>query len=179
MKLNKFHRFIHRPTVLVTLVAWCIAVQSSAAFAEISISDTPLFITENPGDPNVFFEVDDSGSMDWEILTVKHWHFCAYRPSGDIDHLVDSNCERKITHGRWESDTNSQNEIFSYIYDNGDNKYPSKCNSGDNDNNNSSRTIESCGWTEPVDNSDWRIRSADFNVLYYNPDTDYSPWDGT
>lgn len=51
------------------------------------ISQMPLFASQ-PTVPNVFFELDDSGSMDWTILSKKYWGPCAYDPdAGDNNNL--------------------------------------------------------------------------------------------
>lgn len=50
---------------------------SSAYAARSPLSSTPLSLVSG-SDPNVFIEMDDSGSMDWEYLTVNSWHACAY-----------------------------------------------------------------------------------------------------
>ena len=44
---------------------------STAHGANLSLETSPLFLS-NQADPNVFFEIDDSGSMDWEILAKRH-----------------------------------------------------------------------------------------------------------
>jgi type IV pilus assembly protein PilY1 len=48
--------------------------------APLSIADDPLFLGYVV-DPNVFFMLDDSGSMDWEITTTPHWDACGYDAS--------------------------------------------------------------------------------------------------
>ncbi|PCI20613.1 MAG: pilus assembly protein [Piscirickettsiaceae bacterium] len=45
---------------------------SMAHAAVLSLETSPLFLS-NQADPNVFFEIDDSGSMDWEILAKRHF----------------------------------------------------------------------------------------------------------
>jgi type IV pilus assembly protein PilY1 len=48
-----------------------------------TISQTPLFVATQVA-PNVFFELDDSGSMDWTVLSKKYWSPRVYDPdSGD------------------------------------------------------------------------------------------------
>lgn len=44
----------------------------SNAVLAIDIAQSPLFIDKS-ATPNIMFIMDDSGSMDWEILTVPHW----------------------------------------------------------------------------------------------------------
>ncbi|MDQ7072933.1 MAG: hypothetical protein Q9N32_04855 [Gammaproteobacteria bacterium] len=44
----------------------------SGSVLAIDIAQSPLFIDKS-ATPNVMFVLDDSGSMDWDILTVPHW----------------------------------------------------------------------------------------------------------
>lgn len=138
---------------------------------ELPINDIPIaFSTTVPS--NVFFEVDDSGSMDWEILTQKHWHLCAYDPNrgpsnGDCGMIVDN--------GLWmtydNQAANSNDSEKNYIFDNDDNVFNSNCNN----------TLESCNGNfinTIAYQLDWRIFSSDFNTLAYDPNVDYSPWQG-
>ena len=56
-------------TLTGTLLGLCMGF-SSASYA-FTPATSPLFLS-NQADPNVFFEIDDSGSMDWEILAKPH-----------------------------------------------------------------------------------------------------------
>ena len=70
-----------RPVMNILGAAACSLLFAPAAWsASLSISDSPLFLTSGVN-PNVFIELDDSGSMDWEILTRKHWSYCEYYPN--------------------------------------------------------------------------------------------------
>lgn len=51
---------------------------SPTAFA-VDVAQEPLFMSQQ-ATPNVMFVLDDSGSMDWEILTKKHLRTNAYDP---------------------------------------------------------------------------------------------------
>ena len=84
--------------------------------AQYQLSTTPLFLGDSV-QPNVFFMLDDSGSMDWEILTKKHWHYCAYDPDSGDDNNDSSDCGYEVTNGliviyggSWST--------FEYIYNN-------------------------------------------------------------
>jgi len=69
---------------------------NSAAAATINLSDRPLFLGTSV-EPNIFFTIDDSGSMDWEVLksagalTV---HGTGTN-SGNLDFTPDNNTERR------------------------------------------------------------------------------------
>lgn len=120
--------------------------------------------------PNVMFLVDDSGSMDWEIMSVVHWAACDYDPYEYNSHNGNraNDCNEKVTDGRMyieQAYYNSQG--MSYIYNNTGNIYGSCTGTyGYGFDCNSSNTEE------------WRHRSSDLNVMFYNPDTDYESWYG-
>lgn len=146
---------------------------SSAQAADLSLSTAPLYLG-TAVDPNVFFLLDDSGSMDWSVLTVAHNRYNQYWE--DIYDYYDSNY--RVTSGNWYSLVSSEvcfrrrgcrtsvgDENIYYMYTNPDNLYESF---GD-------ATPETDPETAIVD---WRGLSSDFNVLYYNPETDYEPWVG-
>lgn len=59
----------HIASTLVTAAATIVIVAGATADAAPgTLSDAPLFLT-NPVEPNVLFLVDDSGSMDWGLMT--------------------------------------------------------------------------------------------------------------
>ncbi|NIA27698.1 MAG: hypothetical protein GWP02_06545 [Desulfobulbaceae bacterium] len=64
----------------------------TAVAAPGTLSDTPMFLT-NPVEPNILFMVDDSGSMDWGLMTSERSGImnlgCAYyyvQPAADNDY---------------------------------------------------------------------------------------------
>lgn len=141
--------------------------QSSHA-ALMDLSDIPLFLGTT-ADPNVFFQLDDSGSMDWEILTKPHWHFCAYDPSPNGSYSNDTTCGWVVEEGLIRSYGNSNYRYFTYLYINNDNLYSDGCSSSERN------AVEAC---PSADDREWRFYSSDLNFVYYNPDVSYSPWNG-
>lgn len=144
-------------------IGFCILIANSVACviaAPGDLADSPLFTT-NSTPPNVFFEVDDSGSMDWEILTRKHWHICAYNSGSDT-------CGWLVDNGLYRDFTGTSFQYFEYLFDNNDDAYSNGCDS-------SRQTLELC--STAVQGSDWRVKSSAVNVLYYNPTVNYDPWD--
>lgn len=135
-------------------------------------ANTPLFLTSKVI-PNVFFQVDDSGSMDWTILSKKYWHFCAYDPDAGGSSDQSSDCGSFLTDGNFRSydDDNNNYETFHYVYSASDDAYSSACGT-------SYPAVENCTSGKQPWDSDWRVRSAAVNVLYYDPDVSYSPWPG-
>src|SRR5690606_14818973 len=71
-----------------TAMAW-----SCAQGAALELAQAPLFLGTSV-DANVFFQVDDSGSMDWETLVPEFFYYDNYWSDTTVD---------KINHGRWES----------------------------------------------------------------------------
>ena len=159
--------FLNRETRLWTIGLTTLLFTITATLAAPgNIANSPLFTT-NSIEPNVFFEVDDSGSMDWEILTKQYWHICAYsdRSSNSCGSIKADGLHRIFTGNSWRT--------FEYIFDNNDDAYTNGCEFG-------RETLESCSIA--TQNFDWRVKSSSVNVLYYNPESNYLPWknaDGT
>lgn len=143
------------------------AVSLPVQAALINLSQTPLFLTTN-SISNLFFLIDDSGSMDWEILNRTHWHFCAYDPNAGGS-FSSNNCGWEITDHLLNSYGSGGYRTFEYIYHNADNGYNDDCSGT------STNSIGSC--TE-AGTADWRVYSSDVNLVYYNPSLTYSPWGG-
>lgn len=169
--------FTRRLSLNLMALLFGASIVSPAPAEEMPISDIPLFLTSSIT-PNVFFEVDDSGSMDWSILTKKHWHFCAYDATyQSAENLVNQDCGWEVTDGLWRayntdaSGTLMRSQNFRYIFSSSDNAYGDFCGNGNN------ASLETCGSGRPYA-TDWRIRSADFNVVYFDPSIEYEPWNG-
>ena len=56
-----------RKALTTTAAALLVCMGGNAQAGILTLAETPLFLTASV-DPNVFFLLDDSGSMDWEIL---------------------------------------------------------------------------------------------------------------
>lgn len=129
----------------------------------IPMSDKPLYLGGGVR-PNVFFMVDDSGSMEFSIITRAYWEACAY----DSDFPGDSgsyDCGTLIEDGAWYDGSGSQ---YEYMFNASDNDY----SYGDVFGNGPSTS-------DPIPTeaeNDWRIMSNALNVMYFDPDTDYQPW---
>jgi type IV pilus assembly protein PilY1 len=169
-----------RALLLSALVAMMVAYPPVTAAGELTLADAPLFLGGVP--PNVFFELDDSGSMDYEFMARGYWPSWSYDPDYLRDGSFDSSDAGSfhIGDGKWwaigNSDasktkdfTDSDQQLFTYIFDNTDNAYSSGCGKG-------RRTTEDCG--DATFDIDWRGRSAGLNVVYYDPDITYTPWKG-
>ena len=155
------------------LSVYFIAGATSSEAAELGLANQPLFLGTQI-DPNIFFMLDDSGSMDWEILTVDYAYFKNYWTSSDNTSLqIDGNFLIDTTTGDCRA-----RETQNYLFDgaiNRDNRYglgTSTSNSSDN-----------CNRGQMEDHPqgyelDWRVRSSSMNIMYYNPAATYRPWEG-
>lgn len=129
--------------------------------------DAPLF-TVNSTPPNVFFEMDDSGSMDLSTIIINHWDDCLYNKDAVGDpgnHACAVNF--RIESARTVAWNGNSFGWPGYTYRNGDDIYRSTC-----------AAFNNCPATQGTI-PDWRVYSSDFNLLYFNPAVDYHPWKGT
>lgn len=154
------------------------------------ISNEPLFLSVNVS-PNVFFELDDSGSMDWDILTGPYFHACSYDNNNPA---TTSQCTNKqlITTGSWNatyhSNTSSRTHYYLYKHSDdalswaqADSSYAIKGHSSipNNSYKDEVKRRYDAGYLRWIFVWDWRGRSSDFNAMYFNPKLFYSHWVGT
>ncbi len=148
---------LKRFAIFILLFASCNA-------SALNLAQKPLFLA-NASIPNVVLMLDDSGSMDWEILTKPHFDYCGY--------VLSSRCGGPETGGlSWPNGSTYYYYLFSH-QDSGSNvnAYSQDPLSDDYTINNISYFSETYG--------DWRLFSSDLNVMYFNPDETYSPWSGS
>jgi len=140
-------------------------VSGSLLAAPGTLDQAPLYV--GPAvEPNIVILSDDSGSMDWEVMT-RAWDnnalFTGTQPdgstpggSGNVKHRdSDDNGTANCGFGN--------GTFFGYLYgvEFGSNTYnddASDCNTADDE--------------------AWRFRNSDFNPLYFNPAKTYKPWAG-
>jgi type IV pilus assembly protein PilY1 len=142
-----------------TLLSVSTLHSSLAWSAQVPIADVPL----SPGvsvRPNVFFEVDDSGSTDFQIRTRRYWHACAY-DSNDQSRNGDDDCEGFQIDGLFNGYDGANYDLYYYMYDDSDSVY---------------NRPEVLPDAPDITDADWRILSSDFNTLYFNPTLEYEPW---
>ncbi|MCB1666047.1 MAG: hypothetical protein KDI28_09705 [Pseudomonadales bacterium] len=142
---------------LVSVLGLSCAVSSHAA--PLQLSNAPLFLGVSV-DPNVFFMMDDSGSMDWEILTRPHEYYANYWDNSGVSRNSDG---LWLTFASVGSCTGRRS--YTFFFDNSDNAY-NTC------------TYPEAERQPEATVRDWRIRSSVFNLLYYDPAQDYKPWPG-
>ncbi|MES9961208.1 MAG: PilC/PilY family type IV pilus protein [Sedimenticola sp.] len=140
----------HAPVLMACLVA--------APVHSIELADSAIEMI-TPVEPNLVVLVDDSGSMDWEVMTSdegKGGTLFHNQPDGtggtsEISHR--SGCSSYS--GTWGS-------LYGYLYI----VYF---------NANAYRDWKRCNVA--ADNA-WRMRNSDYNPLYFDPVKDYEPWVG-
>tara|TARA_R110002110_G_scaffold271566_1_gene486952 strand:+ start:48926 stop:52732 length:3807 start_codon:yes stop_codon:yes gene_type:complete len=139
----------------------------TAQAALLDLADSPLFLGSNV-DPNVFFQLDDSGSMDWSVLSKPYWHHCAYDPNATGFYSSSTNCGWLVDNGLIRSYSGGY-RYFTYLWENSGNIYSDNCWNSDR---NSVSACSSAG------DKEWRFFSSDLNLTYYNPGLEYAPWNG-
>ena len=169
-------------------VLWLLTGMGSATAGTLSLSTVPLS-TGTSVDPNVFFELDDSGSMDWEIMTQKHWTWRAYNSDESLignSGVQSSDGGSYNDSGTWDSNYEKSttkkgittysypNNTYYYIFDASDNlNYGAGCGGVE---------LIGCGALAYATNLpyqlDWRILSSSLNTIYFDPSQTYAPWVG-
>ena len=141
--------------------------------ALLNLPQSPIALTTSIPS-NIFIDIDDSGSMDWEVLINPYWEMCAYDSNATGLPSLTTTCGTY-----WTGDdgivgfANGQFLNFNYIFNNTDNIYnvynPSGCNYGSLGIN----AIQAC----PAGSRfDWRVYSHDLNANHYDPSISYAPW---
>jgi type IV pilus assembly protein PilY1 len=138
-----------------------------AQAALLNFGNLPLFLGTASA-PNIFFIIDDSGSMDWEVMSKDTVHgglFASNQPDGTNAGGSSNTVKHRDANDSGAVNCGFNNGTFTgYLYgvEFGSNTY------GDNG--------ADCN---TADDEAWRFRNNDFNPLYYNPNATYTPWSGT
>ncbi|UEX78906.1 pilus assembly protein [Spiribacter halobius] len=138
---------------------------SPAALAQLDISQNALEAL-TPVEPNVVVLNDDSGSMDWEVMTTDvgaEFLFSGTQPDGTSPADAGDPVHRDADNDGNPDCTFASNGRPGYLYiaEFASNTYGDNgldCNTADDDS--------------------WRARNSDFNRLYFNPQQTYTPWAG-
>ena len=116
-------------------------------------------------EPNVVILMDDSGSMDWEIMSLDFDNsslFTAPQPDGSYTGIGPMTDRDSADYG-YSTCTVWSGSFYGYLYgvEFGTNTYGDDgydCNTADDE--------------------AWRFRNSDFNPLYFDPNKTYQPWPG-
>jgi len=162
---------------LVCLGGLSIIFATPSYAAPGQLSQLPLFVSKSNVQPNIFFELDDSSSMDTEILTQPYWNRCVYI-GNDRFRTTDCTTPSSIVlqtnsyfHSIGVADTTTLIS-YGYIYDNPDNFFSGSTCSTKSD-------FASIRCLKKGIDYDWRVFSPSLNMMYYNPSITYLPWQGT
>ena len=138
---------------VVALATLSVVIPALSQAAALSLATSPLFLSA-PVPPNIFFLIDDSGSMDWTMMT------------SEYDGAM------------WLTGSGYSTE-YNYILPGSDNNYcPS---SGNCTYGRILPTEDAVAATTnmPADAYGvWRGWFAGYNGMYYNPEVTYKPWPG-
>jgi type IV pilus assembly protein PilY1 len=141
---------------------------SASAYAEVTLAENPLFLTTQVK-PNIVLTMDDSGSMDGEVLFPTNdgaawWNTSnnTFTGGGGNDAVLSFN-EPGAANGTWKK--------FVYLFPNGQNgSYDGRRRYGDSTNDHYA--------IPPIAQFAW-ARSSDFNKAYFDPTVSYLPWPAT
>ena len=151
------------------------AASTTVQAAEMALSRSPLFLGTSIA-PNIFFMLDDSGSMDWETLTSRYQYFKNYYRDSGTNQIDTLEGGEYIGFGSNSGVGNNYNsscdevENFRYVFTWQGNKNTDNVYKGPYD----------CALEDYPDAAlrDWRVRSSSLNIMYYNPAATYQPWPG-
>lgn len=132
--------------LVLFVFAPCVAIA-----AQLTLSSTPLFLT-TAAKPNIVFLTDDSGSMDWAMVTSENDGLITISPC---------NREFRYTH----HDSGASGNAPATNADGETRIIPTEL------------ALIASNYS-PSLGGVWRARNADYNKLYYNPNVRYSPWEG-
>jgi type IV pilus assembly protein PilY1 len=166
----------HRLTVIGTMaiIGWLATATTSAQASLLNLPNTPLILGIETV-PNIFILMDDSGSMDWEVLTGNHWSTCNYTLRfGNIECPSNQYSDAFLFSVSGQFISN-----FYYYSDTNGNAYSDTCAGlgGTRFGNTSVRACLADANINPLDR-DWRFMSSDLNLMAFNPQVQYQPWRG-
>lgn len=151
---------------------------AAAVYADVPLASTPLFLT-TPVKPNILLALDDSGSMDGELLMPTNdgagwWNtttssFTGWGTNADVTSDVASGAT--VLNFNAVGEANGTWKKFVYLFPNGSNgTYDGRRRYGDDSNDHYA--------VAPIPRFAW-ARSPDFNAAYFDPTVSYAPWPST
>ena len=132
------------------------ALPITSSAGPLSLIDTPLFLA-NQVNPNIILAIDDSGSMDFEVLMPTNDGAMWWEDDGPLSFVDGSgNLHFKADKKYVYLFPNGQSSTYNgkRVYDDGSSSH----------------------FAIPPTKEFAYARSPDFNKAYYNPDVDYTPW---
>ena len=171
---------------IITALIYSLFLQNVSMAGPLSLSQQALEIREG-NDPNIVILMDDSGSMDFEVITEdadNGYIYSGNQPDGSLDGdgtwlAIYDETEVSRWHNHYSTDSwewdphycqkvaNHNGYFYGWQFENS--TYPYKVTSDPLD------PDFSC---HMASFNMWRFRNKDFNTLYYDPDKTYEPWPG-
>jgi type IV pilus assembly protein PilY1 len=150
---------------ITPFVAFGLIISIGTGAADLNISNSPLEIPQGAA-PNIVVIMDDSSSMDWEIMTSGHNNGGLFAYNQKVFVAGDNGDQirhKAFTGGGGTCAIADTTFNWGYMYgvEFGSNLFtddPTDCNT--------------------ADELAWRFRNSDYNPLYYNPNRRYLPWPG-
>jgi type IV pilus assembly protein PilY1 len=155
--------------VAITLFTWVSVCDVRVApAAQLDLTDVPLFLTLNVI-PNIFYLIDDSASMDLEVMTKDPdtGAFTNSQPDG-TSRVDDGGVKHLDADGDGLPDCSfpsADAEFGGYVYGV---QFPNNTFKG-------TPGGQNCNL---ADDRAWRFRNSNFNALYFDPNRVYKPWVG-
>ena len=136
------------------------------AAAPLHLSSTPLFLNVNV-ESNVVLLLDDSGSMNWEVITgdfSNDGRYTGTQPDGSSP-LGSGQVKHRDNNDDGSSDCafGVGQSFYGYAYGV---EFPT---------NTDRSRLHNCN---TADDAEWRFRNYNFNPMYFNPKQLYLPWSG-
>lgn len=153
--VNTMNRQMKKLTIAAAVSFLSIGNSYQVIAAPGVLAKTPLFVS-TAVEPNVFLTVDDSGSMDWEVMIA----------DGVAGFTADGG--RPIIDGRYKMYWNPNWNDYDFPSNTRNRNVFPPATFSDYDIDNSE------SWDEDF----WIMRNHNANKIYYNPDVTYSPWQG-
>ena len=134
------------------VAALLVLVPSASRATQLTFLNSPLFVTV-PVPSNIFFLNDDSGSMDWGLMTPQDDGIITLGTCSSIVHTY------YYTHPGASGTVNAPaKNSFTWIIA-------------------TEEALSAAGAASPYSGV-WRAWNKDYNKIYYNPDVSYTPWQG-
>uniref|UniRef100_UPI00356949D9 hypothetical protein n=1 Tax=Halopseudomonas sp. TaxID=2901191 RepID=UPI00356949D9 len=171
------NRFTSSKTILGAVLGLMMGF-SSLSHADVAISDVPLFLTTQVS-PNILLALDDSGSMDGELLLPGNdgaawWNDISKSFTGsgaNADVTADAAASASTLNFNVIGASNTTWKKYVYLFPNGQNgSYDGRRRYDDSTNDHFA--------IPPITRLAW-ARSAEFNKAYFDPSVVYSPWPST
>jgi len=178
MRIHHVHRFA---TLLGAAVLSCVTLQAAAG--PLNLSNTPLFLTTGVK-PNLIMAIDDSGSMDFELLLPGNdgaawWRvktasgLCtAASGSNFVGCVADGSTDLPGTGALNFNNAGNANEVwkkYAYLFPNGNDSANTSFRRRSGDGGNDHFAIP------PLPQYAW-ARASEFNAAYFNPAVTYARW---